>query len=82
MKEAPGHNIVAGAWRAVAAPAGIPADIRDKLVKALRTVWETKAFKDGMKKFGYGMEWMQGEKLQQFLVDNEKNALAILNASK
>jgi tripartite-type tricarboxylate transporter receptor subunit TctC len=82
MKEATGHNIVAGAWRAVAAPAGIPADIRDKLVKALRTVWETKAFKDGMKKFGYGMEWMQGEKLQQFLVDNEKNALAILNASK
>ena len=53
-----------------------------KLVKALRKVWETEAFTAGMKKFGYGMEWIEGEKLQQFLVDNEKNALAILNASQ
>lgn len=80
MEEAIGTKIVAGAWRAVAAPAGLPDDIRKKYVAALRTIWESQAFRDGMEKYGYGLAWKEGDDLKEFLVQNEESAGAILKA--
>ncbi len=82
MEEATGKKIIAGAWRAVAAPKGLPDDIKAKYLAALRTVWESEDFRKGMDKFGYGMDWKQGAELDKFLVDNDANAGRILKATQ
>ena len=82
MEEVTGKRIVSGAWRGIAAPAGLPEDIKAKYVKALRNIWESEDFKKGMEKFGYGLAWMEGEEFDKFLVENDVNAGIILEATK
>jgi tripartite-type tricarboxylate transporter receptor subunit TctC len=82
MEEATGKRVIAGAWRAVAAPKGLPDDIKEKYIAVLRKVWESPEFKEGMDKFGYGMDWKQGDELMQFLADNDVNAGKILEATE
>jgi tripartite-type tricarboxylate transporter receptor subunit TctC len=82
MEEVTGKKIVAGAWRAVGAPKGLPDDIKEKYIVALRKVWESEDFKKGMDKFGYGMDWKQGAELDAFLADNDVNAGKILKATE
>lgn len=82
MEEATGVKVIAGAWRGVAAPKGLPDDIKAKYVKVLRKVWESDEFKKGMDKFGYGMAWKEGQDFMQFLADNDVNAGKILEATQ
>lgn len=80
VKEASGIEVVSGSWRGVAAPAGLPDDIRDKLVKALRQVWESEDFRNGMDKYGYGMAWKQGDEFIEHLKKNDESVGNILRA--
>ena len=82
IEEVTGKKIVAGAWRAIGAPKGLPDDIKEKYIVALRKVWETDDFKKGMDKFGYGMDWKQGAELDEFLAANDVNAGKILKATE
>ncbi|MEX2615942.1 MAG: tripartite tricarboxylate transporter substrate binding protein [Alphaproteobacteria bacterium] len=82
MEEVTGKKIVAGAWRAIAAPKGLPDDIKEKYIVALRKVWESDEFKEGMDKFGYGMAWIEGAELDEFLAANDANAGKILKATQ
>jgi tripartite-type tricarboxylate transporter receptor subunit TctC len=82
MEEATGKRIVAGAWRGIAAPKGLPEDIKAKYIKALRNIYETEEFKQGMEKFGYGLAWMEGEEFDKFLAENDVNAGIILEATE
>jgi tripartite-type tricarboxylate transporter receptor subunit TctC len=59
MKEATGTDWVALTWRGFLGPAGIPNDIRDKMLVALRKVHQSAEFQDFMKQRGFGVAWME-----------------------
>ena len=58
IKEATGTEWVALTWRGFLGPAGIPNDIRDKMLAALRKVHQSAEFQDFMKQRGFGVAWL------------------------
>ena len=48
LKEATGSDWTMAAWRGIAAPKGMPADVREKLVAALKKVYDSKEYTDFM----------------------------------
>ncbi|KNZ34228.1 MAG: ABC transporter substrate-binding protein [Methylibium sp. NZG] len=57
LKEGAGVDYSVGAWRGIAAPAGLPADITTKIVAALKKANESKEFRDFMASRGFGVKW-------------------------
>ena len=57
LKEGAGVDYSVGAWRGIAAPAGLPADIATKIVAALKKANESKEFRDFMANRGFGVRW-------------------------
>jgi tripartite-type tricarboxylate transporter receptor subunit TctC len=57
LKEAAGVDYSVGAWRGIAAPPGLPADITAKIVAALKKANDSKEFRDFMANRGFGVKW-------------------------
>ena len=57
LKEAMGVDYSVGAWRGIAAPKGLPADIAAKVVTALKKANDSKEFRDFMANRGFGVKW-------------------------
>ncbi len=56
-----GFNIVMGSMRGYVAPAGLPADIRDKLIKAFKAAYEDPDFQKSMKDSGTPLQFVAGK---------------------
>ena len=57
LKEAMGSDYSTGAWRGIAGPKGLPADVATKLTASLKKVYDSKEFKDFMSNRGFGTVW-------------------------
>jgi tripartite-type tricarboxylate transporter receptor subunit TctC len=57
LNETLGINYSVGAWRGIAAPKGLPADIQAKLVAALKKAYDAKEYRDFMAARGFGVKW-------------------------
>src|SRR3954468_20677901 len=57
LKEAMGIDYSTGAWRGIAGPKGLPADVSAKLTASLKKVYDSKEFKDFMSNRGFGTVW-------------------------
>ena len=57
LKEAMGIDYSTGAWRGIAGPKGLPADVATKLTASLKKVFDSKEFKDFMSNRGFGTVW-------------------------
>lgn len=57
LKEAGGPGWKTAAWRTVAAPKGLPADIQAKLAATVEKVYQSQEFKEFMDNRGFGMIW-------------------------
>jgi tripartite-type tricarboxylate transporter receptor subunit TctC len=79
-KEAVGTEVMGGAWRAVIAPKGLPADVRDRLVSAMEKVVATEDFKKFMNDRGFGMRWAVNADLDKFLSEQETSLGETLKA--
>ena len=71
MKEAAGSGWTVSAWRGIAGPKGMPADVQAKLVAAIRKIWDSKEFKDFAASKGYGMEWAPGAEFASFMAKGD-----------
>jgi len=60
IKEATGTDWAVLTWRGFLGPAGIPNDIRDKMLVALRKAHQSAEFQDFMKNRGFGVAWIEG----------------------
>ena len=49
-----GSNWTTGAWRGVAGPKGLPADVTAKLEAAVKKIYDSKAYQDFLKSRGFG----------------------------
>ena len=60
LKEAMGIDYSTGAWRGIAGPKGLPADVATKLTASLKKVYDSKEYKDFMSNRGFGVVWGDG----------------------
>src|SRR5215210_6479761 len=67
LKEAMGIDYSTGAWRGIAGPKGMPADIATKLTGALKKVYDSKEFKDFMSNRGFGTVWGDAAEFATFM---------------
>ena len=67
LKEATGTDWSILTWRGVLGPAGIPADIREQMIAAVKKAHESQEFQDFMKNRGFGVAWMPGAEGTAFI---------------
>lgn len=80
VAEATGEEVVSGAWRGVAGPAGMPPEVVERLTVALRNVHQSDEFRDAMSKAGFGLRWREGEDFRAFLADADREQGEVLKA--
>jgi hypothetical protein len=80
LKEATGSNWATGAWRGIAAPKGLPNDVRVRLEAAVKKVWDSKEFKDFMAQRGFGVLWGNGEEFARFMAKGDGDMKAVMTA--
>jgi tripartite-type tricarboxylate transporter receptor subunit TctC len=80
LKAELGSNWQIAAWRVIAAPKGISADVQKTLVTALKKVYDSKDYKDFMASRGFGVVWADPALTASFMADSDKNLGAALKA--
>jgi tripartite-type tricarboxylate transporter receptor subunit TctC len=67
LKEAMGIDYSTGAWRGIAGPKGLPADVATKLTASLKKVFDSKEFKEFMSNRGFGTVWGDASEFATFM---------------
>jgi len=80
LKAATGSSWTMAAWRGMAAPKGIPADARDKLVAAIRKVAASKDYTDFMNQRGFGVIYAGPEDFAKFMAKSDTDLGATMKA--
>jgi len=81
LKEAAGIDYSTGAWRGIAAPKGLPAEIASKLTASLKKAYESKEFKDFMTARGFGMVWGDGDEFAKYMDESDAKMAAAMTAA-
>ena len=68
------------AWRGIAAPKGIPADIQAKLLASLQKAHQSQEFKDFMTNRGFGMLWAPPAEFASFMAKSDADLGATMKA--
>jgi tripartite-type tricarboxylate transporter receptor subunit TctC len=80
LKKEIGSDWQIAAWRVIAAPKGLPADVQKTLVAALKKVYDSKDYKDFMASRGFGVVWADPAGTTKFMADSDANLGAALKA--
>src|ERR1041385_7076131 len=67
LKEAMGIDYSTGAWRGIAGPKDLPADVATKLTASLKKVYDSKEFKEFMSNRGFGTVWGDAAQFETFM---------------
>ena len=67
LKEATGSDWTVGAWRMIVGPKGLPKEVVDRLVPAVKKAYESKEYKEFMNGRGLGMVWRPAEEAYAFM---------------
>jgi tripartite-type tricarboxylate transporter receptor subunit TctC len=67
LKESMGIDYATGAWRGIAGPKGLPADVATKLTATLKKVYDSKEFKEFMSNRGFGTVWGDAAEFATFM---------------
>lgn len=81
LNESLGIKYSVGAWRGIAAPKGLPADIQAKLVAALKSAYESKEFKDFMASRGFGVKFADPAGFAAFMADGDAKMASAMKAA-
>jgi tripartite-type tricarboxylate transporter receptor subunit TctC len=68
------------AWRVIAAPKGIPADVQKTLGAALKKAYDSKEYKDFMASRGFGVIWADSDGAAKFMAKADADMGATLKA--
>ncbi len=80
LKQATGSSWTMAAWRGMAAPRGIPADARERLVTAIKKVYDSKEYKDFMSSRGFGVTYLPPEEFAKFMLQSTNDLGATMKA--
>jgi len=68
------------AWRVIAAPKGIPADVQKTLATSLKKVYDSKEYKEFMASRGFGVVWADPAETAKFMAASDTNLGSALKA--
>jgi tripartite-type tricarboxylate transporter receptor subunit TctC len=80
LKQLTGSDWSMAAWRGMVAPKGIPAEARDRLVAAVKKVYDSKEYKDFMSSRGLGMIYLPPDEFAKFMVKSSADMGATMKA--
>ena len=80
LKAEIGSNWQIAAWRVIAAPKAIPAEVQKTLAAALKRVYDSKDYKEFMASRGFGVVWADPAGTTKFMADSDANLGAALKA--
>ena len=80
LKKELGSDWTMAAWRAIAAPKGMPADAKARLVAALKKVHDSKEFRDFMATRGFGVIWQGPEDAPRFMAKSDADLGAVMKS--
>jgi tripartite-type tricarboxylate transporter receptor subunit TctC len=81
LKEGIGVAYSVGAWRGIAGPKDMPADIAAKLVAELKKAHESAEFRDFMKNRGFGVTWADPAGFTKFMADGDASMGVAMTAA-
>lgn len=61
-------------------PKGLPKEVTDRLLPALKKAHESKEFRDFMAKQGFGLLWAEGAEAEAFLKKSNADLGAVMKA--
>lgn len=67
LAEETGSDWAFGAWRGIVAPAGLPDDVRDRLITALDAVYQSEEYHEFMNAQGFGTSYLGGDEFGTFM---------------
>jgi tripartite-type tricarboxylate transporter receptor subunit TctC len=80
LKQELGTDWAIAAWRVIAAPKGIPADVQKTLVTALKKVYDSKEYKEFMAARGFGVVWADAAGAEKFMAASDASLGSALKA--
>ena len=69
------------AWRGIAAPKGISADINNTLVAALKKAYDSKEFQEFMANRGFGTTWADPAGFAAYMAEGDRAMGAAMTAA-
>lgn len=79
-KEALGVDVLAGAWRGIGGPKGMPQEATTKLVAAMEKIHKSEEFRKFMTDRGFGLMWRPGAEFGKFMDESEAESGKVLKA--
>ena len=80
LKAEIGSDWTMAAWRGIAAPKGLPADVQTRLLASLQKAHESKEFKDFMTNRGFGVLWAPPAEFATFMAKSDADLGAVMKA--
>jgi tripartite-type tricarboxylate transporter receptor subunit TctC len=80
LKEATGSGWATGAWRGIAAPKGLPANVVARLEASVKKAYDSKEYKDFMAQRGFGLLWGNGAEFAAFMGRADADMKAVMTA--
>lgn len=81
LNETLGINYSVGAWRGIAGPKGLPADIQATLIAELKKAYDSQEFKDFMNARGFGTKFADQAGFTTFMAEGDKAMGAAMSAA-
>lgn len=81
LNESLGINYSVGAWRGIAGPKGIPADVQATIIASLKKAFDSKDFQDFMNSRGFGMTFADQAGFTKFMDDGDKAMASAMKAA-
>ena len=80
LKQATGSDWTAGAWRGIAGPKGLPADVAGKLEAALKKIYESDTYQNFLKSRGFGGLWADASGFTTFMEKGDAEKGKVMKA--
>ena len=79
-KEAVGVDVLAGAWRGIGGPKGMPQEATTQLVAAMEKIHKSQEFRKFMTDRGFGLMWKAGPEFGKFMDESAADSGKVLKA--
>lgn len=80
LKSLTGSDWTIGAWRGIAGPKGMPADVSAKLSAALKKIYESKDYQNFMTQRGLGMIYADGKGFGEFMAKGDADMGVVMKS--
>ena len=81
VKQETGSAWTMAAWRGIAAPKGISAEVQQRLLASLKKSHDSKEFRDFMQSRGFGVLWADPQDFARFMAKSDADLGAVMKAT-